>query len=152
MLASFRMLAKPTSAGSLTEAYGRPSGRPYERHVSACRLSRQARPIGGTSESPTAAIEWRRRSPPAAVKTRRATLGPARRAINISPARRTHQKKGRERERRRARRRTIPPSWKMDGPREYSYADEYLSEAPLEKLASSLHLSIIRRPGERVGP
>lgn len=31
---------------------------------------------------------------------------------------------------------------------EYSYRDEYLSATPIEKLGSSLHLSIIRRPGE----
>lgn len=31
---------------------------------------------------------------------------------------------------------------------EYSYEDEYLSATPMEKLGSSLHLSIIRRPGE----
>lgn len=35
---------------------------------------------------------------------------------------------------------------------EYSYGDEYLSATPMEKLGSSLHLSIIRRPGESHRP
>lgn len=35
---------------------------------------------------------------------------------------------------------------------EYSYRDEYLSATPIEKLGSSLHLSIIRRPGESHRP
>lgn len=35
---------------------------------------------------------------------------------------------------------------------EYSYQDEYLSATPMEKLGSSLHLSIIRRPGESHRP
>lgn len=35
---------------------------------------------------------------------------------------------------------------------EYSYGDEYLSATPMKKLGSSLHLSIICRPGESHRP